>query len=247
MQYIYDNSLKCFNAEYRAEKLKEQLASFFGKELTFWLPSNNNRSQLVYSSRLSTGEAVEAAFESATSEKKLEEAASILRKSITDQYEKSKSTEMPWPPSAEYLEKLKDLVPDILTDFLLLVISNRPSSKCSATVLRKCTSLSEDICSATTRGQWKMPKHLLHSLSVHQLTGSFTLITMLNRYGHCQSYSQTLELETAMAVQDQLQGCLLPSNISLTGNIVTHFCWDNFDINEETPSGSGTTHTQRTE
>ena len=25
-------------------------------------------------------------------------------------------------------------------------------------------------------------------------------------------------------------------------NIVTHFCWDNFDLSEETPDGFGTTH-----
>ena len=34
----------------------------------------------------------------------------------------------------------------------------------------------------------------------------------------------------------------LPPSISTEGNEV-HFCWDNFDLNEETPSGAGTTHT----
>ena len=36
--------------------------------------------------------------------------------------------------------------------------------------------------------------------------------------------------------------CVLPGNISVTGNVVSHTCWDNFDLNEETPSGAGTTH-----
>ena len=26
-------------------------------------------------------------------------------------------------------------------------------------------------------------------------------------------------------------------------DVVTHLCWDNFDLREETPSGTGTTHT----
>ena len=26
-------------------------------------------------------------------------------------------------------------------------------------------------------------------------------------------------------------------------NKIVHFCWDNFDLNEEIPSGTGTTHT----
>ena len=35
---------------------------------------------------------------------------------------------------------------------------------------------------------------------------------------------------------------VLPVNISTENNVVLHLCWDNFDLNEETPSGSGTTH-----
>lgn len=36
---------------------------------------------------------------------------------------------------------------------------------------------------------------------------------------------------------------LLPPAIDLTNNEVLHFSWDNFDLNEETASGLGTTHT----
>ena len=38
---------------------------------------------------------------------------------------------------------------------------------------------------------------------------------------------------------------VLPSNISTENNSVIHFCWDNFDLNEETPSGTGTTYSTR--
>ena len=34
----------------------------------------------------------------------------------------------------------------------------------------------------------------------------------------------------------------LPLSISTTNNAVLHLCWDNFDLNEETASGAGTTH-----
>jgi hypothetical protein len=244
LQHIYDNAPKWYNPNHKLDKFKDRLVAYFGAQLKFWLPTNNNRSQLIFSSRLSTGEAVEAAFESGTSEKrKLEDAACILRRNILSDFQNSKSSEMPWPPSADYLKDLKDVVPVTLTHFLSLVISTRPSSKCLSTVLRKCSSFAQDICSATTGGKWKMPKHLLLSTAMHHLTDSAMIVTILNRYGHCQSYSQTLELETAMAIQEQMQRSVLPSNISLRGNIVSHCCWDNFDIYEETPSGSGTTHT----
>jgi hypothetical protein len=71
------------------------------KKINFSRP--NNRSDLVYSSNISTGEAVQVAFEAAKSESKvLEETALILRRNI--QYAFTSSKEMPWPPTAEYLK-----------------------------------------------------------------------------------------------------------------------------------------------
>jgi hypothetical protein len=87
-----------------------------------------------------------------------------------------------------------------------------------------------------------MPKHVLLGMSLRHITGSAVVVTMINRYGHCQSYPKVLELDTAIAYDIQRSDTLLPSNILPTGKFA-HLCWDNFDINEETPSGSGTTHT----
>lgn len=85
-------------------------------------------------------------------------------------------------------------------------------------------------------------KHLLLGVSVHHLTGSAQLVTMLNRFGHCSSYTKILDLESTMVSQVQSRDSVLPYNISVQTNIVANLCWDNFDLNEETPSGSGTTH-----
>ena len=68
------------------------------------------------------------------------------------------------------------------------------------------------------------------------------MVLYLNRFCHCQSYTRTLELETAMCSSITADDSVLSPNISLQTNSVIHFCWDNFDLNEETPSGSGTTH-----
>ena len=87
-----------------------------------------------------------------------------------------------------------------------------------------------------------MPKHLLLGVALHHFTGSAKIVTMLHRYGHCSSYSQVLELENAMAIQTDSCDTLLPYNISIDGNEFSHYCFDNFDLREETLSGSGTTH-----
>ena len=86
-----------------------------------------------------------------------------------------------------------------------------------------------------------MLKHLLLSMTVRHLTDSAELITILNRFGHCQSYTRNLEFETAMCSSVTANDSVLPPYISLQNKSVIHFCWDNFDLNEETPSGTGTT------
>ena len=94
-----------------------------------------------------------------------------------------------------------------------------------------------------TNGQWAIPKHLLLGMSVRHLTGSAELITVLNRFGHCASYSVLLELETAMCSSIEQWQSAIPPSVLPDQNSFTHLCWDNFDLTEETPSGAGTTHT----
>lgn len=86
-------------------------------------------------------------------------------------------------------------------------------------------------------------KHILLATSLRSLGVGAKVQSMLNRFGHCMSYHSSLELETALASQVIITQSPVPSNISVEQNAVSHVCWDNFDINEETPSGSGTTHT----
>ena len=93
-----------------------------------------------------------------------------------------------------------------------------------------------------TNGQWAIHKHLLLGMSVTHLTGSAELITVLNRFGHCASYSVLLELETAMCSSIEQQQSGIPPSIVPDQNLFTHLCWDNFDLTEETPSGAGMTH-----
>ena len=228
--------------QFRIARMKERLVNHFGSRIKFWLPSRRQTSELVYAADLDTGEAVQTAYEAAASDKRvLTDAANILRRNIQATYNKSPAS--PWPPSASYLQSEATKPPDSLVDFLAQLISGTSSDNSSDRTQRLCGSFAEDICSATTRGRWNVPKHQLLGLTLHHLTGKADIVTMLHRYGHCSSYTAVLELETAMANQVQEQDAVLPSNITATDNEVSHICWDNFDLNEETPSGAATTHT----
>ena len=242
MAFIEERTPEYYNPNYSKQKLKSRICNYFGDRIKTWRASNF-KSELIYSTDLDMGEAVEAAYEANTSENKiLQEAAMILRRHIQQQY--SSYPAMPWPPSAAYLESSDAISPpDSLKNFLSQVISGKTAAQSSNKTVSLSTSIAEDICSAATQGKWKMPKHFLLGITLHHLTGSSRIITLINRYGHCSSYSQVLELETAMANQIMIHNSILPSNISSSNNKVAMVCFDNFDINEETPSGSGTTHT----
>ena len=51
---------------------------------------------------------------------------------------------------------------------------------------------------SVTNGRKKPSKHLKLRLAVTCMAWSKTLIGMLNRYGHCVSYTKTDELETEL-------------------------------------------------
>ena len=108
--------------QFRTARMKERLVNHFGNRTKFWLPSRRCTSKLVYAADLDTGEAVQTAYESATSDNHvLEDAAAILRRNIQARYNNSKTS--PWPPSASYLRSGAMTPPDSLVDFLAQLIS----------------------------------------------------------------------------------------------------------------------------
>ena len=60
LQYMLDNSPTFYNPEYKTDKLKDKLVNRFGSSLQFW--QLNYKSQLVYSSGIQKGQAVEVAL-----------------------------------------------------------------------------------------------------------------------------------------------------------------------------------------
>ena len=132
--------------------------------------------------------------------------------------------------------------PEILLTFFNYLITGKTDKLVSRKSQRYALSFAEDLCYAVTNGDWVMPKHLTLPMTVRHLTGNAEVITILNHYGHGQSYSKTHELETTMCNSVISSDSVLPRNITRDNNVVLHMCYDNFDLDEETPSGTGTTH-----
>ena len=131
---------------------------------------------------------------------------------------------MPFPSTASWLSSQERDPPSFLQQFLSLLVSGSSKDKLSVKFLRFVNLCSQDISYATTNGQCEMPKHILLAMAVYHLTGSAQIVTMLDRFGHCQSYSRTLELETAMCNSVTVRSSFLPANISTEHIELIHFC-----------------------
>lgn len=64
----------------------------------------------------------------------------------------------------------------------------------------------------------KTPKHIGLAITVHHLTGSKQIVTLLNKMGHCSSYDDAEVINTGLAREIRAKadevGVVVPSNIS---------------------------------
>ena len=251
---------------YTTHKLKERLMKTFGDTLVFWKPKQKNESEIVFSAKVPTGQVVEAgcklseeatlnqllegndeisASNSAFSDSQLYHAAKFLRMEL-----KKVTSPLPNLPKADNLTAEALVLPEAVSKFLSWLITSDELQEeemvkqpKNPEIQRHISSIGQDILYSISKGRVKTPKHIALAMAVKNLTGSSQVVSLLNRFGHSISYSELMNLESSLALEqtrrDQL-GIIIPSNIK--PDVFTTFCWDNNDLSEQTLSGSGTTH-----
>ena len=74
------------------------------------------------------------------------------------------------------------------------------------------------------------------------MTGSKQTVQILNRAGHCISYSDAKALETEFAYTVEGRDQQTPDGIKLSPELATATVWDNNDAHVETTDGKSTLH-----
>ncbi|XP_068203606.1 uncharacterized protein [Palaemon carinicauda] len=236
------------NQNYRTETLKLKLEKHKLYSEKLCIVSLDRRggklqSALVFSNDLDLATAVRNSYGLHRPSTQIDDVALLLRQIIKDAF--LKAGDMPWPPTAGYLETLESPVPEGLQKFLRLVICGNGSLPLSEKTERLVSSLGQDICRAATKGEWKLPKHILVCMTLRHLFRSAQLNTLMNRLGHAESYSFSLELETALATALAEATSVLSPNIicNPSGSSLFHSDFDNFDQYVNDLCGSGSVHT----
>ena len=104
--------------------------------------------------------------------------------------------------------------------------------------------LGQDMVHTSTRSRIRTPKHIGLGVTVHHLTGSKQLVTLLNKMGHCCSCNDVeliiASLAREISARSERHGVIVPSNLSPC--VFVQFAADNNDLNEDTLDGKHTTH-----
>ncbi|CAJ1061365.1 hypothetical protein XNOV1_A011600 [Xyrichtys novacula] len=144
------------------------------------------------------------------------------------------SEPLTWPPTAHDIPEPKKEIPSEVLQFVLNLIcgDKKPSQKPSHAEECLAISISQYLCRAVTSGRWKMKKHILLCMTLRHLFRSKSITTLINKLGHCESYSYSLELETALANSIVESASIISESDIIRGQpdgAVFHSDWDNFD------------------
>ena len=107
---------------------------------------------------------------------------------------------------------------------------------------QRIKSISQDAIFSSTNGVKKPHKHLQLALALKGLTGSKKTIDVLNRHGHCVSYSTTEELETELTYEATRTKDVTPYGMNKSKESRIGVAWDNYDRTVETSGGDSTLH-----
>ena len=102
--------------------------------------------------------------------------------------------------------------------------------------------MAADTVFSVTNGRKKPSKHLKFGLAVKSMTGSKKLIGMLNRYGHCVSYTTTEELETELTFTITSASKISPPDLVPDSSLMVGITYNSSDQFVETLSGKNILH-----
>ncbi len=192
-------------------KLKAMLSDHYGDKIVFQKQANPSHSQLVFSSSISHTDVVqkvkelddilndsvlESSFtyvqehdEKDEQMRVLMEAAAILHAEM----ESAKGLDN-WPPSTEDLtEKTAEhIVGPLLKTFLSCLLTNSTEAytdDMDDCMRRRILSIGQDMIFTSSGGRKMMPKHVALATATHHLVRNKCIITMMNHFGHCASYT----------------------------------------------------------
>ena len=133
-------------------------------------------------------------------------------------------------------------IPENLQNFYKILYTGSESGPCSSRKTRLTNSSSADAIFACSGGKLIPGKHLSLGLALKSMTGSKSVVSLLNRFGHCIGDETVRRMDMSFEEAVNQNDTILPSHIQISPNLLTGLAWNNFDINIEILSKANTIH-----
>ena len=222
---------------YKSSRLENKITEHYKDKIQV-IKGKTIRGNLICSKEYTQEEALRK-FDKKNVQAKMKDVALMLRNAIFH----APFDALPDDIKQRDISKGEIQAPDILNQFMTYLIGGPILTKEDKTKkLRRTRSISDDIVFAVTSGRKKPAKHLQIGLAMKSLTGSRTVVNILNRLGHCASYNTIEELETELTFATDKESTKLPEGMSQEASLATGLAFDNYDRYIETLSGKGTLH-----
>ena len=129
-----------------------------------------------------------------------------------------------------------------LQNFSKILYTGSESGPCSSRKTRLTNFSSTDAIFRCSGGNLIPGKHLSLRVALKSRRGSKSVVSLLNRFGHCIGDKTVIRMDVSFEEAANQNYTILPSHIQISPNLSTGLAWDNFDINIETLSGANTIH-----
>lgn len=228
-------------SRYRIDKFEKKVMDTFFGQVSIEVSLEAHSKKIVYKSDLDVVKLAEAVVLADSRHRfRAQDVAYETRRRILS----SKSRKLPNTNlSLDDVEKGECDIPWFLYELISAIVRGpNPSRDEQQSDTVKIKSLCSDIMFVTSRGRLRPAKNIKLGLALKSMTGSRTVLTVLNRYGHCISYTGAEEIETEMTYAVYNEHALVPSGIVSSPNLCTNVAFDNFDCFVDTTNGKDTLH-----
>ena len=218
-------------------QLKKMLISEFGQDICFSYPRDKQKSQMFFSSNVSSKDLVETlrstdVIKACTD--KLKKECEEFNFGLSDTYCDGSDIDLS-------LKEYDENRPESWTLFFDALFSNR---KRSEHIKRKCDNIFQTIFNMIHSGRKRTPMHVSLAQTVHDTCRSKQLIEILSRMGFTISYSELEKIDNGLAqrIIRRAGDDYVPVPPSMKPSVLIQGAMDNFDHEENTSSGIGGTH-----
>ena len=119
-------------------------------------------------------------------------------------------------------------VPDSVNKFLTVLYTGN-NSEISKRKQRFIDSTAADVVYASSGGKLLPGKHLALALALKSMTGSRTVTSLINRFGHCASNEKARRIDMGLESTITQTSSIVPDTIVNNANTSIALAWDNFN------------------